>query len=198
MQITRGLSALAAVALVGSFASADVLIFDNSASMNNRSNRGAGTSPIAFIESVQQTTQLSSIAVLNQLNADGDIKFLIFRNGGTTPDFVSAPQSFTASSVSTWKKSDPLNYTLFAGDTYHIGAIANVGGLWDFVFPASPYTESGITSNAPNGNVENFANPTRVGDGAADIALRLYIPSPGAAAVLALGGLVAARRRRSA
>jgi hypothetical protein len=179
-------------------AQAQLLIFDGGIpGTTGASNRAAGSSPITFISAVTANTDIVRIDVLNQLNADGNLKFLIFEVGNNSPLYVSAPKPFTASSTPTWKDSDPLSFQLIAGRQYFIGAIADVSGLWPFRTVPASYTQGALTSTNRNGNVSNFGSPTAVGPGSADIPVRLYVvPAPGALALLGLGGLAAARRRR--
>lgn len=127
---------LCAVAVLGSCtvtaaAAADRLIFDNfDASTHTLAFRlSGGDNPIALVN-VSQTTTIDAIAVLNSFSAAGHLKFVIFDDPNTAPAFVSAPKAFAADvGVSTYKKSDPFSFTLLAGHSYDIGAIADVGGF---------------------------------------------------------------------
>ena len=117
---------------------------------------------------------ISKIAVQNDLDSAGNLKFLIFdHSSGEIRVYLSNPKSFADDGVS-WKESDVFSYTLQAGFTYDIGAIADVGGSWTY----DTVTESagGLTSTSSNPNFANYADPTSGGHAGADCAIRLWGP----------------------
>lgn len=181
------------------------LIFDDPSS-NNQSDRSAGSSPLSHI-TVSQAVTIDQIAVLVDLDADGDLKFVVYNGSSASFDLITTAKAFVDDGA-TFKLSDVFTATVLSpGTDYYIGAIANVGGLWNYLSPSSPVTQNGITNLDFNGNVSNFAIPQFAGTAFAQIPIRLY--GPGAAAVpepstiaLAAGlaavlGLHAALRRRA-
>jgi hypothetical protein len=194
--------------LVGSLAApvdASPILFDNSSRGDFSTIRDVGDSPLAAI-TVGVPTDIDQIGVMNDLGISGNLKFLIFDLGTSALLLSTASQPFADTGLS-FKLSNVFPaFTLLPGVTYGIGAIADVGALWrtNNSSSGSPFTQNGITASDDfNGNVANFANPTRVGNGTAMIIVALAGPEPGPAPVpepttlLLLGvGLAAASCRR--
>lgn len=182
------------------------IVFDNGALATGASNRTAGSSPLAMI-TVASTQTIDQIGVKFNPNANGNLKFVIFDTGTGNLLFSTGAEAFVDTGDQFYLSSVFSSFTLNAGTTYAIGGVADVGGLWDFATPGSPYSQGGFTArNNVNGNVSGFASPSLVGNGAAMIMVQLgsgstvAVPEPGslllsAAALLASA---AAMRRRSA
>jgi len=193
--------------VIAGCAEASPIIFNDISRFDFSSSRGAGDSPIAAI-SVASATSNNKIGVYNDLNANGNLKFLIFNLDTTALLFQSAPQAFVDNGLSFKLSNSFAPFTLLSGITYGIGAIADVGGLWGINNASSgnPFTQNGITaSDDRNGNVANFAAPSIVSGGTAMIIVELAGPAtdttvPEPATLLLLGSgaaYIAARRRRS-
>jgi len=187
--------ALVATGLFAGPAPAGPILFDNSSRADFQSNRGAANSPLAAI-TVAQATSIAQIGAMVDLNSAGNLRFLIFNLDTQALLFATAAVPF-ADDGNTFKVSPEFAaFTLNPGVTYGIGAIADVGGLWDTNNSSSgnPFTQNGITaSDDRNGNVSNFASPTLGGEGIAMIIVQLFgptaaVPEP---ATLALFGALA-------
>lgn len=190
-------AAIITASLIALFAAhaahAQTIIFDNSSQQNGQTNRGPGSSPTTFISNVSAPTTINNIEVLTVVTTAGNLKFLIFNHAIATLLFASAPKAFAADmpGVFTFKQSDPFAFTLLPGTQYDIGAISDVNVNYRYIFPALGFTQSGITSNGPNGNVNSFTTPVlNPSSGSVDVVLRLdqtasTVPEPGSLALLA-------------
>ena len=197
--------------LLGVCGHAATLLFDNASRGDFQSNRGAAVSPIAAI-TVSSDTVIGQIGALVDLNSAGNMKFLIFDFTTNNLLFSTGSQLFADNGLAYKVSSAFAPFTLHAGTTYGIGAIADVGGLWEINAASSgtPFTENGITaSDDVNGNVVNFGSPAITSKFSAMIMIQLYsgttaVPEPATSALLAFGlgtsvfaGLRARARRGS-
>lgn len=143
-------------------------LFDSIPMQSGSSSRGiddaCGTNIVVHV-----TTTISFISVKNALASAGNIKFLIF-NGGVLV-YSSAPKAFPASGDS-WKESDPLSFTLQAGQTYDITGISDTAGSWDYDTVVE--NTAAISSTIMNPNVSGYATPALGTRGGADCGIRLY------------------------
>jgi PEP-CTERM motif len=176
------------------------LIFSDTAN-NNLTFRGVGDSPLSHM-TVSAPTAFNRISVLVDLNASGNMKFVVF--DGSTLISVTTAKAFADDGL-TFKQSDIFSpVTLLPGHDYYIGAIADVGGSWAYLFPPSPVTQNGITNQGNNGNVFNFNSPTFGGTAFAQIPIQLFldaVPEPATFAVfgvLAVGAFGLRRRLKAA
>jgi hypothetical protein len=159
------------------------VVFDNSGQpQKDVSDREAGDSPLTFISAVSTDIEITGISVLNRFESAGNLKFLIFDDATGTLLYQSTAKSFGADTDQTWKSSDDLSFTLLAGHTYDIGAIADTHSLWSYAFEGATFSQSGITSGPGNANAANFGAPTQ-----ADVGGGLGGDIP-----LVLGGSIAA------
>jgi hypothetical protein len=134
--------------------------------------RVAGDSIGALINVAANTT-ITRISVLNEM-ARGNLRFVIFDHSNHNRLLLTNPQPFAADAagVPTWKDSVAVNFTLVGGQSYDIGAIADVAAGWTFDVTADTALNiSGVSNNA---NFLNFNNPSQVGHASADAHLRLH------------------------
>ena len=124
-----GVLAAGIMACAGSAANA-VVVFDNIDLTGQASTRIAASSPGALV-SVAANITINQIAVRNDLNSNGNLKFLIFDHATHALLFNSGSTAFVDNGMSL-KTSNPFSFTLLGGMSYDIGAIADVGGLWGF------------------------------------------------------------------
>jgi hypothetical protein len=130
----------------------------------------------------------------------------IFLNGQDANDRVLSAGVVGTDRVINWEDTvaaigNPLKYAVWTG----VGATGY--GAGDFAGISTQVTDTGIdnfndviTSNPPAGQDMSGVLQWNFGDllpgGSVTATARLYIPSPGALALLGLGGLLAGRRRR--
>src|SRR5256885_16051168 len=135
-------------------------------------SRGAGDSIGALIN-VATTTTITRISVVNEMTARGNLRFIIFDHPAHNRLLLTNPQPFAADAagVTTWKDSVAINFTLVGGQSYDVGAIADVSAIWTFDFTAD--TALNITSVSSNANFFNFNNPSQVGHASVDTHVRL-------------------------
>jgi hypothetical protein len=166
----------AALALCASALPAQAaIIFNNVARQDFTTNRGIGDSPLAIIN-VSAATTINQIGAYVDLASAGNLKFLIYNATTNALLFSTGPVAFADDGLAF--KLSPIftGFTLNAGVTYGIGAIADVAGLWgtNNTSSGNPFTQGGITSSDDrNLNVGNYASPTLGSDGAAMIIVQL-------------------------
>jgi hypothetical protein len=162
--------------------------------------------------SVSQTVTIGGFQFFANLAFGGDAKFMIW-NGNNSSLLFSQTVPFAASPTPTqaWIDSGLINFTLSAGSTYFFGIIADNDINVGFIFPTVAYSANGLSAiesgNSVYFGLANrfiFADPTFLGNGDAEIGLRLDAAVPGPIAGAGLPGLIAAasglmvwwRRRR--
>jgi hypothetical protein len=148
------------------------LVFGDSSS-DGVSSRGSGDSPLSSL-TVSQNTSIDQIGVLVDLNSDGNLKFLIDDASSNTFSLITPAKAFTDDG-DTFKLSDTFSaFTLLANHQYYIGAIADVGGNWNYdAFPTA-ITQNGITNQVTDNNASNFNSPVLTGAGTAQIPIELF------------------------
>ncbi len=147
------------------------------------------TSRVSSLEGAAAYLQIgSSNVTINQIgiNAeplqDGQLKFAVFSDsappGGTSGALLfSDTVNVTKSNSLSYILSDPLSFTLLAGQYYDIGAVFS-GSAIDYTYDFTSDTQSGITSIASSQNLTNFASPVQAGHGGvSDIDIQLYGPT---------------------
>src|SRR5262249_25433516 len=109
-----------------------------------------------------------------EMTARGNLRFVIFDHPGHNRLLLTTPQPFApdAAGVPTWKDSVPINFSLLAGQSYDVGAIADASANWIFDFTADAALN--ITSVSQNANFSDFTNPSQVGHASVDAAVRLW------------------------
>ena len=147
-----------------------VPIFDNRDASPSSTARAAGSS-IGVLINVAANTTITRISVLNQINADGNLRFVIFDHPTHNRLLLTNPQPVRAESAPTLKDSVAFTFTLLAGQSYDIGAIADVAASW--FFDVTPNTQLNITSVSQNANFSDFNNPSQIGHAGADANVRL-------------------------
>ena len=151
-----------------------VQIFDSrDFSGTGQASRGSGDSIGALINVATNTT-ITRISVLNEMTARGNLRFVIFDHSNHNRLLLTNPQPFAADAVgvATWKDSVAITFTLVGGQSYDVGAIADVAANWTYDFTAD--TALNITSVSTNANFLNFNNPSQVGHAGVDTHIRLH------------------------
>jgi hypothetical protein len=148
------------------------LVFGDS-STGGFGTRGPGDSPISTL-TVSQNTSINQIGVLVDLNSDGDLKFVINDASSNSFVLITPAKAFTDDG-DTFKVSDAFSpVTLLAGHQYYIGAIADVGGDWNYDPFPNVITQNGISNQKTNNNLSNFNSPVLAGAGTAQIPIELF------------------------
>ncbi|PRP90414.1 DUF4215 domain-containing protein [Enhygromyxa salina] len=153
------------------------LSFDSWNGDNNVSTRPASHSPGSHITVANETETLASVAVRVDLNIGGSLKFVVFRHVDDNQHeliYVSQPKFFADDGMS-WKQSNVFTLELPPGN-YDIGAIASVGGDWQFDYV--PASIGNFSSQVKNPNFANYPLPNIEGHHTSDAAVRLYVINP--------------------
>ncbi len=189
---------VAGLLAAGPIAAKAAVVFDNClvSGCTILSTRTAESSPGALLNVAANIT-INQIAVKNNLDIDGNLKFLIFDHLTHTLLFSTAPKFFADDGLS-YKLSNTFSFTLLAGGQYDVGAISDVAGLWAFDILSD--SQNGITSVVSNPQFSNFASPTAGNHAAADGAIQLFqadVPEPSMLLLfgVALAVLAGSRRR---
>ena len=172
------------------------VIFDNAdPPLSVTSRTGALVGAAAYLGIGASNVTIGQIAIDAQPLQSGLLKFVIFSDvappgsdSGTL--LLSDTVAVNAATSLSYIESDPISFTLLAGQYYDIGAIFS-GTSIDYTYDLIPDNENGISSMVSNENIENFADPALAGHGAADINIQLLstassVPEP---ATFLLGGL---------
>ena len=135
-----------------------VVIFDTSESSNNLSGTFAAGNAVSAQFTVAANTTVTRISVLNVMGARGNLRFVIFDHPAHNRVLLTDPQPVAADTagVPTWKDSAPFIFTLLAGTTYEIGAIADVST--NVSFDATLDTVGNFTGTA-FASFADFSNP---------------------------------------
>ncbi len=145
-------------------------LFDSLTGAQFATNRAPGNSCGTQL-AVGQDVPITAIAVTNTLSSNGNLKFMIWTHPAHVLVYVSAPKAFPAGGQQ-WRQSDPFTFTLQAGKSYDIGAIADVGATW--FFDAQQESVPPFLSATSNPDWTNFASPTVPTHGGADCGIRLF------------------------
>lgn len=152
----------------------------------------------------QQTTQVTSFGFWLGVEGTVDLKFMIWDATGSN---LLYQQVKTVSSVSTGTLvlSNPLSFTMNAGQTYDFAILGNGNYYVSFFFPTIEKTQNGLTLVNSNRNYGTYASPSLVGEASATMALQINgaqttVPEPTSIALFSIGltgvGLAARRKRR--
>jgi hypothetical protein len=137
---------------------ADPILLD-SGTLNGTASRSAGSGFATGI-SVTTTTNLTQIALNLGMPGGGNIKYMIW-DGTNTNLLFSQTVAVGASATTSYVLSNPFSFSLTAGSTYYIGAIADGSLNYGYIFPATTVTQNGLTSlSSGSTNYLNFASPT--------------------------------------
>jgi hypothetical protein len=169
--------------------------------------RAAEFSPVSFISGVASDVTVDSIAVLNDLSSEGDMRFVIIDAANNETVFTTEAQHYSDDGLS-WKTSPSFLFTLLQGHQYLIGAISSVSAAWVYDLETERDEDGVLTAETGNRNVSSFANPYVSGRGRTMIPLILTgtmasaVPEPGSVAMLLAGlgvlGFAARARRQQA
>ena len=120
--------------------------------------RGAGTPVVANV-TVTAPTSIVRISTLSEGLSPHNQKFVIYNLTTSTFLYVSPPKAFPADTGPTIKTSDPFAaLTLMPGNTYLIGATADIGTTQ--YYGSGNVTQGAVTNVSANGNLFNYATPT--------------------------------------
>lgn len=172
------LAACAALAL--NLPATSSVIFNNAdppLSTTNRDNSIEGVA--AYLQIGASDVTIGQIAINARPFQDGQLKFVIFSDsappGGSSGSLLfSDPVDVSASSSLSYILSDPLSFTLQAGQYYDIGAIFS-GTDISYTYDFTADSENGIISIVSSQNIDDFGNPIQAGHGGvSDISIELY------------------------
>lgn len=169
--LTWSVSLVVAALAPTSVLAAPQLAFDSWNGDDLKADRVASDSPGSLVTIANQTHTVASIAVRVNLNIAGSLKFVIFTHANHEVVYISQPKFFPDDGM-TWKQSDVFSIELPPGQ-YDIGAIASVGGKWQYdQIPAATGDFSSIVSNP---NFANYGQPLAGSHATADAAIRVFI-----------------------
>jgi hypothetical protein len=180
------------------------VIFDNADPPLSTGTRISGQA--AYLHIGDSDITISQIAISVLPYQDGQLKFVIFsdiappgsRTGALllsdTVDVTFSSDDYM-SFTPRYVVSNPISFTLLAGQYYDIGAVFNhTFFLGSIAFGADQVanTQNGITSIVSNQIISNFDSPVTTGHAGADINIRLYsadstAPEPASLMLLGLG-----------
>jgi hypothetical protein len=153
-------SKFAAIATFAAFAatSTQASVLFQSDAANGASPRSA-FSGILTRFTVTDTVHLTNIAVSTDLASAGNLEYYIFNSLTGALLFNTGTKAF-ADDGQTFKTSDAFAFDLLVGNTYAIGALADVDSIQDFVHPGGK-TQGVVTSLGANQNMfgTGFAAP---------------------------------------
>jgi len=173
---------------------------------NFTTNRSAGDGPGQLVN-VATNTSLTNIGFYSATPNGGNVKYMIWDGTNSTLLF-SIVGTTTTGSTPTLNFSPDFSLDLLAGNTYYFGIISDSPLDVGFSFFGS-VSQSGLTATGNNSNYTNYATPSFVGTGGANINLVLLgtqaagaVPEPATWAMMILGfgaiGWSVRRGRKSA
>jgi PEP-CTERM motif len=209
MKMLRHVSfAFLALTLVGAgvHAKAETLLFENTLSDSGSNNLfGLGQEL-----TVNTTTELTGIAFDLSTNnpTSPDVKYMIWNSDNSQLLYTSGAVAIATSTTKSWVEI-PVTYTLNAGSTYFIAAIADAKMSIGLTALTDVNVNDGFTVISNNGDYSTYSSPKHTGNGTRSIALQLFgtqipsvtpsaVPEPGSIALVGTGllGLAGAGRRR--
>ncbi|MCA9634857.1 MAG: DUF4215 domain-containing protein [Myxococcales bacterium] len=164
-------SLLAALALPSTAAAVPTQVLNTHNGSNGQSVRAAGQSLGANIKVSNNPHTIIQIGVLVDLNANGNLKFIVVDHDTHQLVHVTAPKAFNDDGK-TWKLSNTISVQLMAGKTYDIGAISDQGAAW--AYDISSATMGDFKSVLLNPNFSGYANPVVASHGGVDGAVKLF------------------------
>jgi hypothetical protein len=164
--------------------------------------RGPGEDPGAGQGiAVSTATSLTNIAVDLAMPNAGNVKFMIWDSTNSSLLLITPPEAVAASATPAYVESPNFSFTLNPGNTYFFGVIGDNAIDINFYNPPPPaFNQNGLDALLTgNTNYDNFASPTPLGNGSAEMTLRLFgtqaaVPAPlighGLPVLLAVGGML--------
>ena len=155
-----------------------------------------GRSIMSVLNVGPSDVQITGFGTFGRLNADGNVKWVIFgTNLGSSPLFSTGPVSQPASAVDGWYDSPTIAFTLLANTSYRLGLMADQFFTYNWDFPGVAVSQGGLSVPAnANSNAENFASPVLTAGGGVVNSLRVFgdtqaVPEPTSLAIFGLSAL---------
>lgn len=170
---------------------------------NSTTERTAASGPSQRV-SVQQTTQVTAFGFWIGVSGAVDLKFMIWDAAGANILYQQV-KSVSGLGTGTLVMSNPMAFTLNAGQTYDFAILGNGDYNVSYFFTPTTFSQNGLSLVNNNRNYGSYDTPALQGEASASVALRINgtqttVPEPTSVALFSVGltalGIASRRKRR--